>query len=342
MSGKRILVAVVILVSLPAALALFEAVSFYVRNRNNGSIVSSGQKREYLLYVPKSYDRTKPTPLVISMHGAGGWPVQQRDLSEWNRVADREGFIVVYPSGKRSSGPRVWNVNRGEGMARDVKFISDLIDKLAANYNIDRSRIYANGMSNGGGMTFVLSCTLSDRIAAFGMVGAAQTLPWSWCTDRKAVPMIDFHGTADPMALYDGGDSWVVPGLPGVVTWAANWARRNQCAAKPVETAVAADVTRREYTRCADDADVVLYTIRGGGHTWPSGQPMPEWFTGPTSRSIDASRVMWEFFRAHPLSTQNSGVGPRTILRLQTAPAVANEAMNSSYGMPRGFDNHEQ
>jgi polyhydroxybutyrate depolymerase len=342
MSRKRIVGAVVILVSLPAALAFFEAVSFYARNRNNGSIVSSGQKREYLLYVPKSYDSAKPTPLVISLHGAGGWPVQQRDLSEWNRVADREGFIVVYPSGKTSAGPRVWHVGREKGLSPDVKFISDLIDKLAANYNIDRSRIYSNGMSNGGGMTFVLSCTLSDRIAAFGMVGAAQTLPWSWCTDRRAVPMIDFHGTADPMAFYNGGSSWVVPGLPGVATWAANWARRNRCAAKPVETAVAADVTRREYKNCADDAAVVLYTIRGGGHTWPGGQPMPEWFTGPTSRSIDASSVMWEFFRAHPLSTQNSGVGPRTILRLQTAAAVAKDAMNSSYGMPRGFDNHEQ
>jgi polyhydroxybutyrate depolymerase len=301
MSRKKIIVAVLILVSLPAALALFEAISFYVRNRNNGSIVSSGQKREYLLYVPRSYDRTKPTPLIISMHGAGGWPVQQRDLSEWNRVADSHGFIVVYPAGKVSSGPRVWHVGPEDGLRRDVTFISDLIDKLAANYNIDRSRIYANGMSNGGGMTFVLACTLSDRIAAFGMVGAAQTLPWSWCTDRRAVPMIAFHGTADPMALYNGGESWVAPRpFPAVSTWVANWARRNQCAAKPVETAVAADVTRREYTHCADGADVVLYTIRGGGHTWPSGQPMPEWFTGPTSRSIDASSVMWEFFRAHP------------------------------------------
>jgi polyhydroxybutyrate depolymerase len=343
MSRKKIIGAVLILVSLPAALVLVEALSFYVRNRNNGSIISSGQKREYLLYVPRSYDRTKPTPLVISMHGAGGWPVQQRDLSEWNRVADSHGFIVVYPSGKVSAGPRVWHVGREDGLARDVRFISDLIEKLAASYNIDRSRIYANGMSNGGGMTFVLSCTLSDRIAAFGMVGAAQTLPWRWCTDRRAVPMIAFHGTADPMALYNGGMSWVAPrAFPDVSTWVKNWARRNRCAAKPVESAAASDVTRREYKNCADDAAVVLYTIRGGGHTWPGGQQMPEWFVGPTTRSIDASSVMWEFYRAHPLSTQNSGVGPRTILRLQTAAAVASDAMNSSYDTPRGFDNHEQ
>ena len=304
-SGKAVVAAVLILLALPAALALFDAISFYIHNRTNGSIVSSGQKRDYFLYVPKSYDPTKPTPLVISMHGAGTWPVQQMNLSGWNRVADREGFIVVYPSGTKGVGPRVWHVGRGSGAARDVRFIADLIDKLEASYNIDRTRIYANGMSNGGGMSFLLSCTLSDRIAAFGMVGAAQTMPWNWCTDRKAVPMISFHGTADPMAPYNGGSTFVAPSpFPSAQIWAANWARRNQCAKKPVESAVASDVMRRAYINCADGADVVLYTIRGGGHTWPGGEPMPEWFVGPTSRSIDASSQMWAFFRAHPLVGQ--------------------------------------
>jgi len=294
--------AVLILIGLPVVLALIAAVSFHLRNRNNGSIVSSGKRREYLLYVPRSYDRSKPTPLVISMHGAGGWPVQQRDMSQWNRLADEHGFIVVYPAG--TGRPRVWHMSR----RTDVRFISELIDTLEAAYNIDPARIYADGLSNGGGMAFVLSCTLSDRIAAVGMVGAAQLLPWNWCTDRRPVPMITFHGTADRFAPYNGGTSWVVPRpLPNIETWTANWARRNRCGPKPVESAVAADVTRREYTNCADDAAVVLYTLRGGGHTWPGGQPLPEWFAGPTSRSIDASGVMWEFFRAHPLSKRSRG-----------------------------------
>ena len=296
-SRKTFIAAILILISLPVVLALTEAVSFYVRNRNNGSIVSSGEKREYLLYVPGSYDRTKPTPLVISMHGAGGWPAQQMDMSEWNRLAESQRFIVVYPSG--TDVPRVWHVGRG----RDVRFISELIDKLEAAYNIDPTRIYADGLSNGGGMAFVLSCTLSDRIAAVGMVAAAQLLPWSWCTDHRPVPMIAFHGTADPMTPYNGGRTWVAPEpFPSIPTWTANWARRNRCRPNPVESAVAADVTRREYTNCADDADVVLYTLRGGGHSWPGGKPLPEWFVGPTSRSIDATRQMWAFFREHPLS----------------------------------------
>lgn len=290
--------AVLILFGLPAALALIDAATFFVRNRNNGSIVSSGQKREYLLYVPRSYDRAKPTALVISMHGAGGWPVQQMELSEWNRLAESQGFIVVYPSGIGSAGPRVWHVGRGS----DVRFISVLIDKLEAAYNIDPARIYANGLSNGGDMAFVLSCTLSDRIAAVGMVGAAHLLPWSWCTDYRPVPMIAFHGTADRMAPYNGGASWVATeSFPNIPAWTANWARRNQCGPNPVDSAVASDVTRREYMNCADDAAVVLYTIRGGGHSWPGGGPLPEWFVGTTTRSIDATSQMWAFFRAHPL-----------------------------------------
>jgi polyhydroxybutyrate depolymerase len=258
-------------------------------------------KREYLLYVPRSYDRTRPAPLVISLHGASGWPAQQMNLSRWNRLADEQGFIVVYPAG--SSVPRIWHVDRGPGLTSDVRFISQLIDTLEASYNIDPARIYVNGMSNGGGMTFVLSCTLSDRIAAVGMVAAAQSLPWSWCTDQRPVPMMAFHGTADPMVPYDGGRSRVPPGdlFPGVPGWAANWARRNGCGPNPIESEAAPNVSRREYTGCADDAGVVLYTVRGGGHTWPGGKPLPEWMAGSTTRSIDATSLMWAFFRGHRL-----------------------------------------
>jgi len=297
-----VLGAVLVLISLPVALVLTDAVSFRVSNRPNGSLVSSGQKREYLLYVPQSYDWTKPTPLVISLHGAGGWPAQQMGVSGWNRLAEREGFIVVYPSAAEGVGPRIWHVGRGPGLMRDVGFISALMDTLEATYNIDPTRIYANGLSNGGGMTFVLSCTLSDRIAAVGMVAAAQTVRWSWCTDRRPVPMMAFHGTADPMIPYNGGTSWMAPDLfPNVLTWTKQWARRNRCGANPVDSVVAADVTRRAYAACADDATVVLYTVKGGGHSWPGGTPMPEWWVGPTSRSIDATSLMWAFFREHRL-----------------------------------------
>jgi len=309
-SGKIVLAAVLVLIGLPVMLAVIEAVSYHVRNRSNGFIVSSGQKREYFLYVPGSYDRTSPTPLVISMHGAGMWAAAQRETSQWNELAEDERFIVVYPSGEAGDGPRVWNVNHGSGLATDVRFISELIDTLMTSYNIDPTRIYANGLSNGGGMSFVLSCTLSDRIAAVGTVGAAQTLPFSWCKDSTPVPMIAFHGTADPVVSYGGGKSWVAPmEFPRVTTWAADWARRNRCDPKPVDSVIAADVIRREYTDCADDAAVVLYTVLGGGHTWPGGKGVPEWILGPTNRSIDATSEMWAFFREHRLPTKSELAG---------------------------------
>ena len=298
MKSRRLVIgSVLALIGLPVVLAMTEAVSFYVTNRSNGSLISSGRKRDYLLYVPRSYDRTKPTPLVISLHGAAMWGAAQKETSQWNRVAEREGFVVVYPSGVKGNGPRAWDVT-------DVGFISELIDTLEAAYTIDPTRIYANGLSNGGGMAFVLSCRLSDRIAAVGMVAAAQTLPWTWCTDHRAVPMIAFHGTADRQVPYKGGpspDPFIRVRFPAVRVWAANWARRNRCAPNPIDSAVATDVTRRAYLNCADDAAVVLYTVQGGGHTWPGGKPLPAWWVGPTSRSIDASSQMWTFFREHQL-----------------------------------------
>lgn len=301
-STNRLLAAIAVVISLPVLVTLGEAVSFSTRNQNNGSLVSSGERREYLLYVPHAYDPSRPTPLVISMHGAGGWPTQQMEVSRWNQLAESQRFLVVYPSGVDSPGARIWRVGPGDGLMKDVRFLSDLIDHLQASYNVDAARIYANGLSNGGGMSFVLSCTLSDRIAAVGLVAAAQTLPWKWCADRHAVPMIAFHGTADPMVPYEGGSSWVAPqAFPNVPAWAASWARRNGCAPNPLESRVSASVTRREYPECTDGAAVLLYTIRAGGHSWPGGGPLPEWFVGPTNRDIDATSLMWTFFREHPL-----------------------------------------
>src|SRR3989449_2009574 len=263
-SRKGVIAAVMVLIGLPVLLVLVEAVWFYVSNRSNGSFVSSGQKRAYLLYVPRSYDRSKPTALVISLHGAGMWGAAQKETSQWNPVPDQHGFIVVYPSGEGGGGPRVWHEGGEAAPSRDVRFISELIDTLEAAYNIDPRMIYANGLSNGGGMSFALPCPLPDRIALVGGVGAALLLPFSWCMALRPAPMIAFHGTADAAAPYKGGVSWVAPHrFQGVRAFTASWARRNRCGTNPVDSVVATDVTRLEYTKCADDAAVVLYTIKG-------------------------------------------------------------------------------
>jgi polyhydroxybutyrate depolymerase len=95
------------------------------------------------------------------------------------------------------------------------------------------------------------------------------------------------------------------PHIPG---WTASWARRNQCGTEPARIVVAPNVTRLEYAGCADDAAVVLYTVQGGGHDWPGGKPIPEWLAGPTSRNVDASSRMWEFFQDHRLQRSRAAV----------------------------------
>src|SRR6185436_18970196 len=164
----RALATILTIVAIPVAAVPFQAADFYRYNRDNESIVSSGVERTYLLHVPARYDPARPTALVLSFHGAGLWGVAQRDLSLWDEVADDEGFIVAYPSGLGGRGLRVWHGDAGNRNARDNRFVSDLIDTLRARFNIDPTRIYANGLSNGGGMSFGLSCALSDRIAAVG------------------------------------------------------------------------------------------------------------------------------------------------------------------------------
>ena len=283
---------------LPLAITAFLSVFCWaalpsLTDQTNGTIVSSGETRQYLLYVPKNYDRSKPTPLVISMHGAALWPAAEMAISRWNELADEHGFLVVYPSG--TDVPKHW------GEESDVKFISNLIDRLEAEYNIDPNRIYADGMSNGAGMAVALSCRLSDRIAAIGAVAAALFQPWDCLGHSRPLATVAFHGTADRFALYRGGLSPIYPEpFPNIPDWTAHVARRNHCKADPIDTRITASVRRLAYSNCAENSDVVLYTVEGGGHTWPGGKPLPEGFVGRTTREISATSVMWEFFVQHP------------------------------------------
>ncbi len=202
MKIKKIIIGgLLLIVALPVVLILTAFACFYVLDKTNGTMVSSGLARRYLLYVPKTYDRTKPTPLIISIHPAATWPAVEMHISRWNDLADHYGFLVVYPAGTGAffsglgPGPQVWH-----GESQDVRFISDLIDKLEAEYNIDPNRIYADGMSNGGGMAFVLTCELSNRIAAVGAVASAQVLPWD-CNGSQPSRYRRWRFMAPPISL---------------------------------------------------------------------------------------------------------------------------------------------
>lgn len=276
----------------------------YWADKTTGSMMSSGVTRGYVLYVPKSYQPSQPTPLVISIHPAATWAAFERDVSRWNDLADQYGFIVVYPNGSGvffggfSPGAHVWTAEP-DTLPRDVKFISDLIDKLESQYNIDPNRIYADGMSNGGGMAFALSCELPNRIAAIGEVSAAH---FSWeCRIAKPVATIAFHGTADKFAPYRGGPSTIAPRpFANIPDWTAHVAERNQCKGDPNDARVSPNVRRLAYANCADNADVVLYTVEGAGHIWPGGQHLAKWIFGPGTDEISATRLMWEFYMQHP------------------------------------------
>jgi polyhydroxybutyrate depolymerase len=284
--------------------AAFAAAFVFGIDRTNGKLISSGQEREYLLYVPPGYDPQTPVPLVISIHGFSDWPAHHMAMTGWNDLADEVGFLVVYPAGV--DFPRRWRASgqsneTGDALV-DVRFISDLIDELEQDYAIDPTRIYVNGMSNGGGMTYLLACKLSERIAAVGGVAGAYLYPLEDCLPERPVPLIAFHGTTDPIVPFSGGPSrsFEIP-FPVIPDWMAAYAVNNGCNPIPAKLPEQGAASGVAYGDCDAGADVVFYTIEGGGHTWPGGEPLPVWLTGPTTVDVNATRLMWGFFMAHPL-----------------------------------------
>jgi polyhydroxybutyrate depolymerase len=298
---KWIIRPVLIMFGLAVTLMIVAIGGYRLVNQTNGSLVSSGEKRTYLLYVPESYDPSIPTSLVISLHAFAEWPAHLMQMSGWNDLADQYGFIVVYPSG--TGFPLRWRYHSSPGddvdTSLDILFIQDLIDQLASQYNLDSERIYVNGMSNGGGMSFVLSCQLSERITAIGSVSGAYLYSWDDCNPSQAIPAIVFHGTEDAIVPYQGGPSrsFEVP-FPNITQWISTLAQRNCCNQDPQEIPISEQVNGLQYRGC--EAEVVFYTITGGGHTWPGGQPLPEFITGHTTQDVNATQLMWDFFQQHP------------------------------------------
>ena len=273
-------------------------------NRTNGTLVSRGRKRSYLLYVPESYNPATPTPLVISLHGFAEWPAHQRQISHWNDLARRYGFIVVYPCGTQV--PLRWHTSPTPDSdidtMDDVTFISDLMDKLETEYNLDPARIYVNGLSNGGGMAFVLACKLPDRIAAIGSVSGFYPFSWSEFHPSRPVPTIVFHGTADPIVPYLGRPAESTAfSLPSIPDWVTTLASYNECNDVPLDLPAIRAVSGIHFKNNSGNGDVIFYTISGGGHSWPGGGSLPKIIVGNTNRDIDATEMMWDFFCQHPL-----------------------------------------
>lgn len=270
--------------------------------RLHRTLLVDGERRRYLMYVPAGYDTNKAVPLVISIHGFAGWPGNQEQISGWDKLADRYGFIVIYPQG--TSFPLRWRANGTEDSYKDIDFIQAILDSVENGYNIDPARIYVDGHSNGGGMSFLLTCTLADRFAAAGGVAGAYLYPWNKCQNTRPVPFIAFHGTADPVVPYTGGPSHEFD-LPfkDVRTWVGEYAAHNGCTGNPETSEISPVVTRTLYSNCGAGMEVALYSIEGSGHGWPGhGADLPAFIVGPTNNSIDATEIMWQFFNDHPLN----------------------------------------
>ncbi len=283
----------------------------------SGSILINGLQRNYLIHLPSSYDRNQQWPLVIILHGGGGEAWNMDPLTDFNTLADKEGFVIVYPDAYEHN----WNDGRGESSIKsqaqnidDVAFISALINRLEQDLSIDKKRIYATGISNGAIMSNRLGCELSDRIAAIATVAGniPEKTATTWSPSR-AVSVLIINGTEDPLVPYNGGLVSFLSIKRGKVISVADtvkfWVTCDGCPATPqieqlphlnANDSTSTDVER--YTGCRDGTEVVLYRVNGGGHTWPGGhQYMSERFIGKTSRDFSATETIWQFFKLHPM-----------------------------------------
>ena len=263
-----------------------------------GTITAGGIERGYRLYVPSSYDASTPLAMVLNFHGFGSNAAQQEDYSGFVSHAEANGFVLVTPDG--SNNPQRWYIyGRLEpGFVDDFAFVEALIDTVSTAVCIDPARIFAAGISNGGGMSALLGCR-SDRIAAVAPVAGAP-FNASICTGAGPMPVIAFHGTEDDLVPFDGGSGGRL-GLPirPVRDNMRGWAEHNGCDLTLQTERIAADVVLERYTDCNEDAEVLLYVIEGGGHTWPGSGRGLAGVLRSTTQSIDASELIWQFFASH-------------------------------------------
>jgi polyhydroxybutyrate depolymerase len=259
-------------------------------------------ERSYRVYIPEGYsDEGAGSALVIVMHGAGGNGATTETLTRFNALADTDPFVVVYPDGINNA----WNDGR-EGDPRvgdtdDVHFLSDIVSFMGNSLNIDPLRVYATGYSMGGMMAYRLGCERPDLFAAVGSV--ASTMPYylvERCNDTQPIPLIVFHGTDDRVIPWTGiGNAYL-----SAAQTIGYWANHNGCTGDfTIDNMPDADPTdhtqvmRQVMTECA--ADMVLYGVFWGGHTWPGHPLNPALQLGQTSMDVDASALQWEFFKAH-------------------------------------------
>lgn len=277
------------------------------------TIMHDGQEREYILYVPAVYTGMKEVPLVLNFHGYGSNAFQQMWYGDFRAIADTANFLIVHPQGTLFNGSTHFNVGGWTlgSPTDDVGFTAALIDSLSAQYSIDQDRIYATGMSNGGFMSFVLACQLSERITAIASVTGSMTPEtYNTCDPTHPMPVLQIHGTADLTVPY-GGALWTKP-IQDVLDY---WVDVNDCTPIPIVTDLpniapqdGSTVQRRLYEDGDNGATVAHFMVTGGGHTWPG----TIFGSAGTNQDINASVEIWRFFNRYT----KSGLSMPTSLHL--------------------------
>lgn len=268
----------------------------------------AGRPRTVVVHVPTAYTGTVPVPLVLNLHGTASTASAQEALSGMDATSDAHGFLVAYPQGFIRSGSGYdWNVpgqplfgglKVPKGAPNDVTFLTALVSLLSQRYCVDATHVDATGFSGGARMASQLACDASSVFAAVGPVsGLRHSTP---CPATRPVPVIAFHGTADPIDPYGGKGQpyWTY----SVGEAAARWAHQDGCGSTANQSNAPGFVLE-QFTACAGGSAVELYTLVGEGHEWPGGPRLPKKLThllGPQTFAVDANELMWSFFEAHP------------------------------------------
>ncbi|MGD2130359.1 MAG: PHB depolymerase family esterase [Lysobacterales bacterium] len=271
------------------------------RGRSRHTLESEGVEREYVLYVPRAYTPKSAMPLVLDLHGSGSNPGQELELDGLATAAERRGFAVVLPVALRPmpKGGQTWNVPMDQRFPDDIEFLSDVLDDVPDHLCIDRHRIYITGFSGGARLASAAACRLSSHVAALAAVGGLRKP--DHC--ERPVPVLAFHGTADPINPYFGGgpDYWQ-HSIPEALM---GWATQNGCQTELVQEHLGPDAERWSTMDCAANSEVMLYRLVGAGHIWPgSSLELPQERFGLATDSVNATRIMLDFFESHRLADQ--------------------------------------
>ncbi len=267
-----------------------------------------GLDRSYLVHIPAKYDGKTPMPVVLALHGAAMNGPMMTVFCGLNQKADEAGFIAVYPSGTGMGIFLVWNAGgiASKDRADDVGFIRKALDDLESVVKVDPKRVYATGISNGGMMCYRLAAELSDRIAAVAPVSGTMAIENA--SPKRPVPLMHFHGTADKLVPFEGlrNDAPKFGRFKSVDDSIRAWVKIDGCDEKPESVSLpdtakdGTTVERKTYGHGKEGAEVVLYVIQGGGHTWPGQEPLVG-FIGKLTKNITANDLIWEFFQKHPM-----------------------------------------